>query len=276
MALKDLLLYLDGGTRDEAHLKLCVELASAHDAALTGLFVGRHMADGLLLDAPPSGVLIEALEQEREARRSGVKSRFDKITRHAGVRCQLSMEDGDPVRWIGLYGRCADLVIVGQSGEQDDLLGIGGIPGGVALSSNRPVLMIPRAGVRSLAADRVIVAWNNTREATRAINDALPILQKAGRVEVITIGANEDPNIGPSSLQMMSRHLWRHGIAAKTNALPQPAGDTPEVFLDHANRNGADLVVMGAYGRSRLQEFVLGGMTRQLLNYSPVPLFLSH
>jgi len=109
MALKDLLLHLDGGTRDEAHLKLCVELASAHDAALTGLFVGRHVADGLLLDAPPSGVLIEALEQEREARRSEVSARFDKVTRNAGIRCELCMEDGDPVRWLGLHGRYADL-----------------------------------------------------------------------------------------------------------------------------------------------------------------------
>lgn len=276
MALKDLLLYLDGGTPDEEHLKLGIGLARAHDAALTGLFVGRHVVDGLLFDAPPSGVLIETLEREREARRSEVSARFDEVTRNTGIRCELCMEDGDPVRWLGLHGRYADLIVAGQPAEEADLLGTGGIPGAVALSSGRPVLVIPRAGVRTLVADRIIVAWNGSREATRAISDAMPFLQEASRVEVLTIGGGGEPDTGESSVQKVARHLARHGVSAEANTLPQPEADTAEFFMAHANRYGADLVVMGAYGHSRLREFALGGMTRQLLNYASVPLLLSH
>lgn len=274
--MKDLLLHLDGTPRDEERLGLVLDLARAHDAALTGLFVGRHIADGLLLDAPPSGVLIETLEREREARRASVASRFDELTANEKIHCNLVMEDGDPVRWLGLHGRYADLIVVGQAGEEVDLLGTGGVPGAVALTSGRPVLMIPRAGTGSLVPDRIVVGWNESQEATRAIDDALPFLKRASRVEVLTIGADLDAETGPSSAQRMTHHLSRHAVAAEAHHLPQPETDAAEAFLAEANRYGANMVVMGAYGRSRLREFVLGGMTRYLLNYSSLPLLLSH
>jgi len=174
-------------------------------------------------------------------------------------------------------GSLALAIVAGQPAEEADLLGTGGIPGAVALSNGRPVLVIPPAGARSLVADRIIVAWNESREATRAIGDAMPFLQKASRVGLLTIGGDGgEPDTGESSVQKAARHLARHGVSAEANALPQSAAEAAEFFMARANRYGADLVVMGAYGRSRLQEFVLGGMTRQLLNYSPVPLFLSH
>ena len=276
MPFKDLLLHLDGSAADAERLKLARDLASAHDATLTGLFVGRHVADGLLLDAPPSGVLIETLERERETRRAAVASRFNELVGSESIHCDLVMEDGDPVRWLGLHGRYADLIIAGQPGEEQDLLGTGGIPGAAALTSGRPVLMIPRAGTGNLAPDRIVVGWNGAQEAIRAIDDALPFLTRAGRVEVLTVGPDDNPETGASSAERMSRHLSRHGVAAEGNFLPQPESDTAEAFLAHAVRSGANMVVMGAYGRSRLREFVLGGMTRYMLTYSSLPLFLSH
>ncbi|HEY5700583.1 MAG TPA: universal stress protein [Gammaproteobacteria bacterium] len=276
MALKELLLHLDGGTLDTEHLKLTIELAQAHDAALTGLFVEHHVADGLILDAPPSGALIDALEEERQNRRANIASRFDEVTKKAGIRCELRIEDGDTVHWLGLHGRYADLIITGQPQADDDLLGTGGVPGAVALSGGRPVLVIPRAGARTLVAKRTVVAWNESREATRAISDAMPILQMAERVEVLNVSSGAHASAGESSVATMSRHLTRHGVKAEANVMSQGEVDPAELLLSHVNRYGADLVVMGAYGHSRLREFVLGGMTRHLLNYSPVPLFLSH
>lgn len=276
MALKDLLLFLDGGKRDEAHVELTVALAQAHGAALTGLFVERRVAEDLLLDAPPSGVLMESLARERDVRRAEMKSLFEKLTRDKDVRCEFCVEAGDPAFWLGAYGCCSDLIVIGQPGEDDDLLGNGGVPGTVALTSGRPVLVIPRAGARTLNCERTIVAWNGSREAARAVNDAMPLLKGAAKVEVLTIGVETHPEVGTSAAEGMSRHLARHGVRAEPNALPRPEADPARVFMSHANRYGADMVVMGAYGHSRLREFVLGGMTRELLNHSPVPLFLSH
>ncbi len=104
----------------------------------------------------------------------------------------------------------------------------------------------------------------------------VPILQMAERVEVLNIGSDANASAGESSAATMSRHLNRHGVKAEANFMSQGDVDPAELFLSHVSRYGADLVVMGAYGHSRLREFVLGGMTRHLLNYSPVPLFLSH
>lgn len=276
MPFKDLLVYLDDSRMDAKRLELSLDLARAHDANLTALYVGRFVTDGLMLDAPPTGVLVETLEEERQLRLSAARSVFDSVTGNSGLRCEFRAEDGDPVYWLGLHGRYADLIIVGQPGRDDDPFGGGGIAGAVALSSGRPVLMIPRAGAQSLLAERVIVAWNGSREATRAANDAMPLLTNAVGVEVLSLGAAPNGDNGELGADGMSRHLARHGVPAQANNLPLPNSDPADAFLSHANRFGAGMVVMGAYGHSRLREFVLGGMTRHLLNHSHIPLFLSH
>ncbi len=275
-ALKDILLYANDGAGNAERLELCIDFARSYDASLVVLYVGRFSTESLLVDAPPSGVLIEALEKERESRREEAKKLFESKTASSGVACEFRAEDGDPVQWLSLHGRYSDLVVVGQPAEPDDLLGIGGIPAALALSCGRPVLVIPRAGAQSLSARHIMIAWNGSREATRAVNDALPLLQQAATVQVVSLGNLEQTAPGAPNCGEICRHLSRHGVSAEAIELPEPEIDPAEMLLSFATQHGAKLIVMGAYGHSRLREFALGGMTRHLLNHSPIPLLLSH
>lgn len=152
-------------------------------------------------------------------------------------------------------------------------------PEAVLFGSGRPVLLLPDAARRKAPAfGLVAVGWDGGAPAARAVADALPILARAARVRVVTVAgeASHDTPRGPfAPASALLRHLARHGVQAtaeEVDAAGRPAGDA---LHDDAARHGADLLVMGAYGHSRLRELVLGGATRTLLGRLPLPLFLS-
>jgi len=133
--------------------------------------------------------------------------------------------------------------------------------------------MIPRNGVDGAIGSRVLVAWNGSREAVRAVNDAMPLLEKARHVEVLTIDPGKDDGDIPGA--DICQYLARHGVNAEA-ASAKSQGSTTETLLTYARDNSASLVVMGAYGHSRLREFVLGGATYNMLQHSYVPVLMSH
>ena len=147
----------------------------------------------------------------------------------------------------------------------------------VLFDSGRPVLAIPFAGSLPTIGKRVLVGWNASREASRALHDALPLLAKAESATVFL--ANPKGGLGAHGEEPgadIARHLARHGV--KVNVAKAVADDVSDsaLLLNHASDMGADLLVMGAYGHSRLREFILGGVTRSLLREMTVPVLLSH
>jgi nucleotide-binding universal stress UspA family protein len=147
----------------------------------------------------------------------------------------------------------------------------------IIFGSGRPTIILPqrRKKAGALALDTAIVAWDFSRSSTRAVADALPILQRAKRVFVVTV-INEKAIDTERSGIGLAKHLARHGIVVvldSTDAAGRGIGDVLESYIE--SRNG-DLLVMGAYGHSRIREFILGGATRSMLERPPVPLFLSH
>jgi nucleotide-binding universal stress UspA family protein len=137
------------------------------------------------------------------------------------------------------------------------------------------VLIVPRYGVFGTVGERVLIAWNGSREATRAAHDALPLLKRATKVTVLSIDPDHDSQRRVPSADI-TLHLARHGVAAEadsTVALDIAVGD---VLLSRAADLGADLIVMGGYGHSRVREMVLGGATRHLLQHMTVPVLMSH
>jgi nucleotide-binding universal stress UspA family protein len=138
----------------------------------------------------------------------------------------------------------------------------------------RPVLVVPRYGTFPTIGERVLVAWNGAREAVRAVNDALPLLQRAQLVTVLSIDPSDADHRIPSA--DITLHLARHGVtavAAQTRGTDLLVAD---ILLSYAADLGADLIVSGAYGHTRLRELVLGGMTRHLLQTMTVPVLMSH
>jgi nucleotide-binding universal stress UspA family protein len=144
----------------------------------------------------------------------------------------------------------------------------------VLTDSGRPLIVVPE-GRDSFAGGRILVAWDGSAKAARALNDALPLLRAASHVELVSIMGEKD--LGPAvSGADLAPHLTRHGIKVGELTLPALDGDVAETLRNHANLIRADMIVMGAYVHSRLRQMMLGGTTRSLLKNCPVPLFLSH
>ena len=147
----------------------------------------------------------------------------------------------------------------------------------IIFGSGRPTLLIPHARKRAgaFALDTVVVAWDFSRPASRAIADALPILEKTKRVCVVTV-TNEKVIDAKRSGAELAKHLARHGINVALEAIDAAGRTIGDVLKSYVNSHDADLLVMGAYGHSRIRDFILGGATKSMLSRPPFPIFLSH
>lgn len=278
MPLKDLLVYVGTDPACAARVDLAARLAVYHDAHLTGLHAWGWSALAGYAEAqlPPSFHEAEIRRLRSEA--AAAEATFVSGTRAVGARTEWRAveTEGELIETVRLHARYADLIVVGQGRDlegQPSALAV--MPEELLLRVGRPVLVVPRYGTFAGFGDHVLVAWNGSREATRAINDALPILTRATKVTVLSVDPPEGPERRLPGADI-GLHLARHGVratAAQTVAADSSIGD---VLLSYASDLGADLIVAGAYGHSRVRELVLGGATRQLLKYMTVPVFLSH
>ena len=146
---------------------------------------------------------------------------------------------------------------------------------GVLFESGRPVIFVPYIQKAALKLDRVMVCWDGSRAATRAIADSLPFLQKAKKVEIVIVAskAGKTDELPGADL---GQHLARHGLQIDVKRITSPDVDVPSALLSHAADSSADMIVMGGYGHSRLREFILGGVTRGILESMTVPVLMSH
>ena len=146
----------------------------------------------------------------------------------------------------------------------------------IIFGSGRPVLILPRRDShREFALKTVVIAWDGSRPAARAVADALPILERAKEVRVLTV-LNEKELSGESPAAELAGYLERRGIVARPDCIDAAGRRIGEILNSYLTSNQADLLVMGAYGHSRLREFILGGATRSMLLKSPLPVLLSH
>ena len=179
-----------------------------------------------------------------------------------------------PIDALARESRCADLVIIGRTKTPGDVYSSLD-PGAALLRIGRPTLIVPD-GVASLRADHVLVAWKDRREARRAVCDALPFLHSAAHVTIVGICETEDEDVVAEQINDVADYLARHGISGDPRVIPNRGGSVAEQLTKLAQAEGADLLVAGAYGHSRLGEWFFGGMTRDLLAASPVCCLMSH
>ena len=284
MPYKDILVHLDDTPRSAVRLDIAVRLAVANGAHLTGvhainlpaasMFYGYSMT----VASPGPEDLIETLRTEALQRVAPVEAAFRERTRQEGLDGEWRVVEGDPGMMVALHARYADLAILGQPNRQDRQSdGSDQIPVAVLMSSGRPALVVPYAGKFDTMGQHILVAWNASREAARAVNDAMALLRTARQVTVLSI--NPETGIdghGDVPSADISLHLARHGV--KTEAAHTVARDIPdgEALLSYASDIGADMIVAGAYGHSRMRELAFGGVTKTLLNDMTVPVFFSH
>ena len=276
MTLRSVLVHVEPSDEGELRVAYALRLAAAHDAFVTALYVDSGLVFPALVDAPTSPVLVEHLDEERKLRAEQAADLFARQAADVSVSHQWLSEQGEPVATLVRHGYCADIIVVGQASVHDTKLVLGGLPDGVSLTSGRPVLVVPNEIPPSTTGENVLVAWNWRREAVRAIHDALPVLKRAREVSLVHVSLTTDTGDESDAMKRIGGHLQRHGVRASLVTLSGNDGDVGKVLNTRAEDAGHDMLVMGAYGHSRLREIVLGGTTRHVLKNMRVPVFMSH
>jgi nucleotide-binding universal stress UspA family protein len=250
-------------------------LAECHGANLVGLAV-VHMPDPGDT-AYRRGLGGDYLEQRRRDLEEGARRLGEEFRRRCarpGLAVEWRVGDGDLVKVLAAHARYADVLVLGPSDPVEQVaIEEPNLAAPVVLTSGRPVLLVPGTGAAGGVGRRVALAWNGSREAARAASDALPLLAGADRVWVVTVGARGKVGAPPGA--DVAHYLTRHGATVELVAVDE-AGDAGSVLLRRAAALGADLLVMGAYGHSRLRELVLGGATRTVLTHATLPVLMSH
>lgn len=272
MSYKTILCCLADDPGNEARLGVARAMAARFGGALVALHVTPPpvVAVGLAEGAAYVGPELYEIERAAAAQvTERMKEAFRKVCEPATVPAQWRHEDGDPGYIAASVARAADLTIAAIEATT----GIDALAPSVAeqlvLGAGGPVLLLPQGCAEPPGARRAVVAWNGAREAARAARDALPLLVEAEAVTVAALG--EGPG---KSLQDAAAMLSRHGVHTETHVEPFE-GDAGATLLRLVAERGADLLVMGAYGRARLRELVLGGATRAVLRGSTVPVLFS-
>jgi len=274
--IKDIVVNLSLGDRDPAG-EYAVSVAEAFGAHLLAIAVSYEaVIPGTLLGGiPPEIIESQRVESDKKAR--AAISRFEKVSKRTGISAEthiISASVAGAADQIGRIGRRFDLVVVGQP-ERAKSLPDEVVGEGVLFGSARPVIIVPFIHKGGMNLGRVMVCWDGSRAAARAVADAMPFLQKAKQVEIVIISekeGNKDQIPGAD----LGQHLARHGLKVDVKRIISPDVDVPSTILSHAADSSADLIVMGGYGHSRLREFVLGGATRGLLESMTVPVLMSH
>lgn len=184
---------------------------------------------------------------------------------------------GDVTALLSLHARHADLVILGQRNPEAIPACDPGLPANVVLACGRPAIIVPFIGTSTTLVERVLIAWDGGREAARAANDALPILETAKSVTVLSVNpavSGDGDRRGPGL--DISLHLARHGIKIEGSRRIATDISVGDAILNEVAEKDIDLLVMGAYGHSRLRELVLGGVTRKILSSMTIPVLMSH
>ena len=277
MALKDILLHLDNSKSCKARLEAAIQLAQVNDAHLAGLYIIQLPSFPSYAEVNIPREVLEAHARAAKEKADAAEKGFLEATNRAGLSAEWRCVEGEIANHLTVHARYVDLVLLGQV-ERDDPESTGpGLIDAVALGAGRPVLTIPYIGISQPLGRRVIVGWNASREAVRAVNDALPLLERAQHVTVLSInppgGEQGDGDIASADICL---HLARHGVNAEAHQLQAEDIEAGAMLLSYAADQGADLIVTGAYGHSRLRELVLGGVTRHLVQHMTVPVFMSH
>jgi len=276
MTYKTILLHLDEQARRSERLAIGVRLAEAFDAQLIGAFASTLPRVPAYALVEAGGEVRELDERNRREAASRAEKDFIDTARRGAVRYEWrpAAEDDGQLEFLHdtLY---ADLVVAGQPDPEDGAQRA--FAGEVLLSCGRPLLFVPYAGSFQKLGQRVMVAWNGSRECARAVTDALPFLRRAAGVDVVTFdtGKLRRSFVEPVEGEVAA-WLARHGVKVTLSRHRTGDVDVGNQILSRAADFGADLIVMGAYGHSRVRELAFGGATRALLESMTVPVLMSH
>lgn len=279
MAYKTILVHVDDARNIDARIELAANLALAENAHLIGTAmtgISRFLFESV---APGTGMpSVEPYLKTLRERAQNALNKFESIAQRMGVPSfEKRLADDEAAGGIALQARYCDLVVLGQYDPDGTASSVyADLPEYVAMNSGCAVLMVPYAtAVRSLG-NRVLIAWNGSSEAAKAVHGAIPLLQKAQIVEVAVFDSEQAADThGQQPGADIALYLARHNI--KVDVIEKKTdGDIGEALLSLTSDLNSDLLVMGCYGHSRFREVLLGGATRTVLQSMTIPVMMSH
>ena len=282
MALKDILVHLDTTPRCAVRLELAARLAMQHNAHLIGVHVidipSANYFYGAAMPFVPANPeeIVQRIRAEATGAAAPVEVAFRDCLHRNSIEGEWRLVEGAPPAMVALHARYTDLTVVGQP-NRDQPQDADAVTETTVMTSGRPVLAVPFAGEFPTIGERVLVAWNASREAARAVNDAMPLLIGAKQVTVLAINPQRGVGgHGDVPAADIALHLARHGLKAEASHTVAKDIADGEALLSYAADIGADLIVAGAYGHSRARELVFGGVTRTLIAEMTAPVLMSH
>ena len=278
MSYKTILVHLNDTRRAEALLEPAVRLATRYNAHLIGLHVYAGVpAPPIPLPYGSDVVGAVAAAQLKEAEE--IAATFARLTAEQPFVAEWRVEKGpgiDPAGIVMDHSRAADLVIAGQSDPDWDATPLQDVAERLALGAGRPVLVVPYVGRYPEIGRNVVIAWKAARESARAVFDALPMLELAEQVQILEVGETGRRGRVAKADASIAATLARHGIKATVRTSIADEISVGDEILSRIADMGADLLVMGAYGHSRVRQLVFGGVTRHIARHMTVPTLLSH
>lgn len=279
MGYKTILVNCDTSPTTEKRIELASEIAQKNEAHLVGLFVRANVVLPAYMEAGIGPDLIVLQEKRGKEQSAAAKAIFERVAQRMGGSYEWRDTGGDVYDQTSMQARYSDLVVMGQfNPELDDPDIIPDLAETVMMDSGRPVLVLPYIGVKGkVMGGHVLVGWNVSREASRAVVDSLPFLKAASAVTVLAVnpksgarGHGEQPGAD------VAQFLARHGVKVTASYTVADDIDAGDALLSRAADVNADMMVLGAYGHSRLREMVIGGVTRKVLGTMTVPVLFSH
>lgn len=275
--IKDLVVNLAIGAERDYAADYAVSIAETFAAHIAGIaFAYEPALPPTIMGGIPAN-FIDAQRAEAEKAASEAVSRYEEKARRAGLSAESRVMGASLAGAADLFGRVArrfDLSVVGQA-EPDKVAPEELIIEAALFESGRPVVVVPYIQRDGLKLDRVMIGWDGSKNATRAIADALPFLARARAVDIVIVaaeGVKSDELPGAD----IALHLARHGLKVELKRIVTGGIDVANTVLSYAADSSIDFIVMGGYGHSRLREFILGGATRGILTSMTVPVLMSH
>lgn len=275
MAIKNLLVAYNGSEASDAALHNAMLMQRKYDAHVTGLLAqGDPSTMGRDLPWMPESIRNSIATAAAEAA-DQLKERFRDATAAAPAdHIHWIDSRGESNATVAEYGRLFDLTILGTHEKMGAKEHLELHPDRIALISGRPVLVFPAGHRAEKIVEHAVLAWDGSRAAARAMNDAMQILETKALVTVVTVGKAR-PEASPPGIDVETA-LARHGVRTEKAALKESGGSIAHTILDHCAECGAGLLVMGAYEHSKFREDFLGGVTHTVLRETQLPVFLSH
>lgn len=276
--IKGIILNIEQNALRDRASDFAVSIAERFDAHIAGIaFAYSSIAPSLMMPEIPSSVVTSIIAENEKRAREAI-GRFEAAAKRSLLSAEpylVTRSESGPAEMFSSMARRFDLSVVMQS-DHDSWMNNDLLIEMALFESGRPLVVVPYTQRERLKLEKIVCCWDGSRTAARAINDALPFLKRAQAVELLTVSTEKNHNGREVPGIDIGAHLARHDIKVEVESIPAADIDVTNAILSHVSDCSADMIVIGGYGHSRLREFVLGGVTRQMLSTMTVPVLMSH